>query len=578
MRPVSLFAPILLSAQGVTYYALKCDSSRTINASTIQNLEAKVQYYVQETSRLKRLRNSLNPSVCMPPEILGHIFWWCVSSGVSPRGRIARNTFNFLLVCRYWFDVATSTPSLWTFWGTSLRECVAFHRYSGAVPLYLNLVDATTNRDIREASGVLQDLSVQRRIRHLHVHTPPKILANILSPMSTPQPSPIRSQIRSLMLTVEGSWIPERPEEVPDITDFLNTHSFPELQTLRLRGCNLQWECLILQTSKLTHLFIHAYEKSRKPTVLQIAALFARNSALEEINLSLEIAPTPEDILPESSSISLPRLRRLAIYGNVAGCAQLLNLLTFSNELEHVKIDLFLDGTAMDVAAALTPFLPNLFHKRQPSNLAIHIVYALVGLSINVSRPGKRGDAEDFLMLRISSLDMGFWDVVPTLPEEVAKRLPTANVTGLSIRRYSGMFRQDFSHLFQTVGAVQELRVTDSAINDIIQVLASPSPTVEGSEAILLPRLHTLRLKDINFASTPHAGAVVHLSHLLEQRYRDGIPLNKLSMAYCPNFCCKAYPEFTGYLNDHFCWDRYEAVGDRLRVCRTCHTRWGDLD
>ena len=581
MHPVSLLVLILLSAQGVTYHVLKHDSSRGGNASTIQNLEAKAQYYVQETSRLKRLRNSLNLSVCIAPEILGYIFWWCVFSGVSPRGRIARNTFNFLLVCRYWFDVATSTPSLWTFWGTSLRECVAFYRYSGAVPLYLNLVDANTNRDIREASGVFQDLGVQRRIRHLHVHTPPETLVNILSFMSIPQPSPIRSQIQSLVLTVEGSWIPERPEEVPDITDFLNTHSFPELRTLRLRGCNLRWECLILQTSKLTHLFIHAYEKSKKPTVLQLAALFARNSALEEINLSLEIASTPEGILPESSNtVFLPRLRRLAVHGNATGHAQLLNLLTFSNELEHVKIDLFLDGIVMDVAAALTPFLPNLFHKRQLNNLAIHIVYALVGLSINVSRPGERGDAEDFLMLRISSLDMGFWDVAPTLPEEVAKRLPTANVTGLSIRRYSPMFRQDFSHLFQTVGAVQELRVTDSAINDIIQVLAFPSPTVEEDETTLLPRLHTLRLKDINFASTPHAGAVVHLSHLLEQRYRDRMPLSKLSMAYCPNVCWKAYPypEFTRYLDDHFCWDRYEAVGDRLRACGTCHTRWGDLD
>jgi len=580
MRPVSLLADIFLSVQDVTYYALKCDSSRAVNPSTIQNLEAKAQYYVQETNRLKRLRNSLNLSVCVAPEILGYIFWWCVSSGVGPRGRIARNTFNFLLVCRYWFNVATSTPSLWTFWGTSLRECVAFHRYSGAVPVYLNLIDASTNQDIREASGVFQDLGVQRRIRHLHVHTPPKTLADILSFMSIPQPSPIRSQIRSLMLTVEGSWIPERPEElVPDITSFLNTHSFPELQTLRLRGCNLRWECLILQTSKLTHLFVHAYDKSSKPTVLQLAALFASNSALEEINLSLEITSTPGDNLPESSSsVFLPRLRRLTVHGNVAGHAQLLNLLTFSNELEHVKIDLFLDGIVTDVAAALTPFLPNIFHKRQLSNLAIHIVYALVGLSINVSRLGERSEPEDFLMLRISSLDMGFWDVAPTLSEEIARRLPAANVAGLSIRRYSAMFRQDFSHLFQTVGAVQELRVTDSAINDIIQVLASPSPTVEGGETTLLPRLHTLRLKDINFASTPHAGAVLRLSHLLEQRYQDGIPLSKLSMAYCPNLCWKAHPEFTRYLNDHFCWDRYEAVGDRLRVCGTCHTRWGELD
>lgn len=425
---------------------------------------------------------------------------------------------------------------------------------------------------------MLQDLGVRGRIRHLHIHTPPRTLMNILSSMSTPQPFLVRSQIQSLMLTAEGSWIAERPEELPDITNFLDTHSFPELQSLRLRGCNIRWESLISQTSKLTRLFIHTYDESRKPTVLQLATLLAENSALEEVNLSLEVAWAPVDVPPEPTTpIFLPRLRRLAFHGNSAGYVRLLNLLTFSNELKHVKADLFLDGIVTDVAAALTPFLANLFCERQPSDLTIHIVYALVGLSVNVSRPGERGDAEDFLMLRVSSLDMGFWAVAPTLPEEVAQRLPTANVTGLSIRRYSAMFRQDFRRLFQTVSAVRELRVTDSAINDLVQVLASPSPTMEG-ETILLPHLHTFRLKDINFASTPHAGSVAHLSHLLEQRHRDGIPLSKLSMAYCPNFSWETCSGVMGYLKDHFCWDRYEALGDRLRVCGICHTRWGDLD
>ena len=556
------------------------DSSREVNAHAIQNLEAKIQHHEQEIIRLKRLRNSLlNPSVCLAPEILGHIFWWSVVSGVGPSGRIAGNTFNFLLVCRYWYDVATSTPPIWAFWGTSVRECVAFHRYSGAVPLYVNLVDASTNRDIKEASGVLQDWSVRRRIRHLHVHTSPRALASIFSFTSAPHPSFVRSQIQSLKLTVEGPWITEHPEESPDITNFLDIHSLPELQSLHLRGCNLRWESLILQTSKLTHLLVHAHAKSRKPTVLQLAALFAGNSALEEIDLSLEIASTPEDSLPNSSiSVLLPRLHCLVVHGNVAGHTQLLNLLTFSNELKHVNIDLFLDGIVTDVAADLTPFLPNLFLTCRPCSLAIHIVYALAGLSINVSRPGERGAAEDFLMFKISSFEVGFWDVAPTLPEEMAKRLPTANITSLSIRRYSAMFRQDFRSLFQMVSAVQELRVTDSAINDIVQVLASPSPPGDEGEPTPLPHLRTLRLKDINFALTSHIGTAVHLGRLLEQRHQAGVPLNKLSMTYCPHFSWNACSGFGRYLEDHFCCDHYESPGNRRRVCETCHTRWSDLD
>ena len=559
---------------------MNVDSSREVNARAIQNLETQIQHPGKETIRLKRLRNSLlNVSIYLPPETLGYIFWWNVVSGVSPTGRISRNTFNFLLVCRYWFDVATSTPSLWAFWGTSLRECVAFHPYSGAVPLYLNLVDVNSDREIRDASGVLQDCNVQRRIRHFHVNTSPKTLTKILSLMSTPQPSSSHCQIQSLVLIVEGPWNNERPEELPDVTAFFDSHSFPELRFLRLRGCDVGWESLILRTSELTHLFIHAHDRSTNPSVLELASLLARNSALEEIDLSLEISPTPFDSFPDMSiSILLPHLRRLAVHGNVSGHAQLLNLLRFSNKLRHVKTDLLLDGIVTDVAAALTPFLPNLFLTCQPSNLAIHIVYALVGLSINVLRPGERGDAEDFLMLRISSLDMGFWDVAPTLPEEVARRLPTANITGLSIRRYSAMFRQDFRRLFQMVSAVQEFRVTDSAINDIVEVLASPPSTEEEDEPTPLPRLHTFRLKDINFASTPHAGLAVHLGHLLERRYQGGLPLGKLSMAYCPHIGWDVCEGFEGYLGDHLCWDRYDVAGDRQRVCGTCNTRWSDLE
>ena len=543
---------------------LRVGSSREleVNIHAIRNLEAKVQQPL------------LSLPACLVPEILGYIFWWSVVCGVNPIGRIARNTFNFLLVCRHWFDVATSTPSLWAFWGTSLRECLAFHRYSGAVPLYLNLADVNTNRDIRDASSVLQDPSVRRRIRHLHVHTSPKALASILSYMSTPQQSSIRSQIQSLMLTVGGQWITERPQESPDVTNFLNAHSLPELHSLHLHGCNLRWESLIPQTSKLTRLFIHFRDNSRNPTTLQLTTLFTRNCALEEINLSLEIITTPEDSLPASSiSVFLPHLRRLAVYGNVAGHAQLLNLLTFSNELEYVNTDLFLDGIVTDVAAALTPFLPNLFFKRRLSNLSVHIMYTLAGLSMNVSQPGERDDVEDFLMLKISSIDMGFWGVSPTLPEEVVKRFPTADITSLNIRRYSAMFRQDFRRLFQTISAVQELCVIDSAIDDIVGVLASPSPTGEEDEPTHLPRLRTFRLKDINFALTSQAGAVTRLGHLLEQRYQGGLPLSKLSMTYCPHFNWDACSEFAKYLKDHFCWDRYEAVGGSRSVCETCYTR-----
>jgi hypothetical protein len=568
---VSFRVVLVGSGPGLIFISSSCE----VNARAIRNLELEIQNHGKDTTHLKRLRNSLlNVSVYLPPEILGHIFWWKVVSGVNPSGRISGGTFNFILVCRYWFDVATSTPSLWAFWGTSLRECLEFYRYSGAVPLYLNLADIDSDREVRSASCVFQDQGVQERVRHLHIHTSPKILAKILSLMSTPKPTSVQSQIQSLTFMVD-----ERPGEILDITNFLNAHSLPKLQSLRLRGCDLGWNSLILQTSRLTHLFIHSHDGFAKPTVLQLAALFARNNSLEEIDLSLEIASTPDDSSPEiPTSTFLPHLRRLTIHGSTTGHTRLLNRLTFSNALKQVNADLSLDGFRIDVAAALTPFLHNLFLACQSSELAVHIVYALVGLSVNVSRPGERGDAEDFLMLRISSLHMGFWDIAPTLPEEVAKRLPTTKITSLSIRRYSAVFRQDFRCLFRMVCKVRELRITDSAIDDIVQVLASPPPTGEESEPTPLPHLRTFRLKDINFATTSHTGTAVLLARLLRKRYRDGLALGRLSMVYCPHISWGVCSEFAGFLNDHFCWDRYEVPGDRERVCGTCHTGWSDLD
>lgn len=101
-----------------------------------------------------------------------------------------------------------------------------------------------------------------------------------------------------------------------------------------------------------------------------LASLLARNNALEEIDLSLEISPTPEDSFPYASiSILLPHLCRLSVHRNVAGYIQLLNPLRFSNKLQHVKTNSLIDEIVTDVAAALTPFLPNFFLMYQPSNL-----------------------------------------------------------------------------------------------------------------------------------------------------------------------------------------------------------------
>ena len=88
--------------------------------------EANRRRRVGDAIQLKRARNSLlNISVHVPPEILGVIFTWNIIFlyGCRPHfGGLLKGTYNFLLVCHYWLEVASYTPELWSLWGNALKK------------------------------------------------------------------------------------------------------------------------------------------------------------------------------------------------------------------------------------------------------------------------------------------------------------------------------------------------------------------------------------------------------------------------------------------------------------------------
>ena len=91
---------------------------RETNFDSIHELEKQIEEGTGDTIQLKRTRNSLlNISTRVPPEILGSIFCWnVIPDGDYPHfGGLRKGSYNFLLVCHHWFEVASHTPELWSF-------------------------------------------------------------------------------------------------------------------------------------------------------------------------------------------------------------------------------------------------------------------------------------------------------------------------------------------------------------------------------------------------------------------------------------------------------------------------------
>ena len=111
---------------------------RKTNIDSIRVLEEQIKESERTTIRLKRARNSLLGVSKLPPEVLGDIF----RRNATLKGdfdELDRRSHNFLLVCHRWFEVASCTPELWSFWGSTpedwSRRCHGF----GAAPLDLVL-------------------------------------------------------------------------------------------------------------------------------------------------------------------------------------------------------------------------------------------------------------------------------------------------------------------------------------------------------------------------------------------------------------------------------------------------------
>ena len=200
-----------------------------INVNSIVALEKQIEEGIGDVIHLKRTRNSLlNISTLVPPEILGHIFRWNVVTPVGDICGLRKGSYNFLLVCHHWFEVGSSTPALWTYWGDTLKQWSQQYRRSGTAPIDLRL-NVRDNTDDIPFDGPLRDALRNRAacdsIRSIHFWGLDADLHSVISSLIVDGEDIRDSSIESLSM---GSFN-------LGIFDFLTRYRFPKLRNLRLQ-------------------------------------------------------------------------------------------------------------------------------------------------------------------------------------------------------------------------------------------------------------------------------------------------------------------------------------------------------
>ena len=357
-----------------------------INIDSILALEKQIEEGAEDVIRLKCARNSLlNISARVPPEILGHIFCWSVTI-IEDFGGLRKGSYNFLLVCHHWFQVAFDTPGLWAFWGNSLKQWSQRYRRSGTAPLDLVLNGRGHMRDenaipfdgpLRDA---LQDHAARDSIRSVHLRgsvwsTGP--LRSIISSL-TPEGEGIRcSSIESLRL--EYTYL--------DVSNFLTRHRFPKLRTLRLLNARFSsWDDLKLQAASLTTLSLETTESLTTP---QLFSTLASYPCLQ--NLSLYEATIPHD-LDDGSTLRAPlrHLKKLHLLGHCRHIFQLLDRLECSDMLDSVDLRLY-ECVGRETVEFLEQYLQDRIRRddRFQGRLGIYVSSVPDSISFGVNIVGK---------------------------------------------------------------------------------------------------------------------------------------------------------------------------------------------
>ena len=375
--------------------------SQEENIESILALEKQIEEGRGDIIKLKRARNSLlNISTRIPPEILGQIFASAVTMMDSIYAEelfkgdfagVEKGSYNFLLVCHHWYEVASNTPELWSFWGNTLPDWEASCRRTGrAAPIDLVLDGFATPPDgaisvtLKDA---LRDHADRDKIRKIHLMCRPyNTPANRILSSLTGNGDPRKLGIESINL-----WIME--DTGPDtVSDFFAHSRLPKLRHLRIDGTiqPLFLGHLDSQTTRLTTLWLRLLGPSTSPPSALLSIL-ASNPGLQE--LTLFEAALPDEFDESKDKVRLPQLRSIDLAGSFHSILGLLDNLELSAGLDCM--DLIMKGCEVkDVLQTLGPYLQDHFQRDTRYQQGIGIFIAAdyrINFTVNLASDSNQG-------------------------------------------------------------------------------------------------------------------------------------------------------------------------------------------